>query len=502
MLPPEARLPDIASLIERQEYFTVHAPRQSGKTTAFRSLARRLNSEGRYTALLFSCETGARLEGDLEASIGAVVDTLLQQAEIELGPEQQPPAPDPAQPPSTRLRGLLTRWARQSPRPLVLFFDEVDSLRDEALLSVLRQLRSGFDSRPHAFPQSVALIGLRDIRDYRIASRDGDDRLGTESPFNINVESIKLRDFSRDEVASLYRQHTDDTGQVFAAAAIDRVWDLTRGQPWLVNAIAGLAVEKFATDPGQEISRDIIDAAKEELILRRGTHLDSLVDRLREPRVQRVLAPILAGQLLSPNVLDDDLEFVKDLGLVAESAGGLAVANAIYQEVIPRALSALLQCSIPLPAVAYVDRHGLLDPTALLGAFGIFWREHSEALLAQAPWAEAAAQLVFMAFLQRVVNGGGSVEREYGIGRGRIDLLVRWPAARPKQRLALELKTWREGGANPAPTGLDQLADYLDRLSLVRGYLVLFDQRPGRSIEARPPQKLEHRGKALEIWTF
>lgn len=440
MLPAEDRLPDVEMLLERQEYFTVHAPRQSGKTTSFRSLARRLNAEGRYTCLLFSCETGARLEGDLGASIDAVLDTLRQQAETELDSALQPPPPDPSQPPSTRLRGLLSRWARQSPRPLVLFFDEVDSLRDEALLSLLRQLRSGFDSRPEAFPQSVALIGLRDIRDYRIASREGSYRLGTESPFNINVASIRLRNFRRDEIATLYHQHTQDTGQSFEQGAIDAVWRLTQGQPWLVNALAALAVEKFQPNRQQAIAEKDIEAAKEELILNRGTHLDSLVDRLREPRVQRVLEPILAGQLLAPNVLDDDLEFAKDLGLVVESAEGLVIANAIYQEVIPRALSALLQGSIPMPTVRFVDEQGLLDADALFRAFDAFWREHSESLMAQAPWAEAAAQLVFMAFLQRLINSGGSVEREYGIGRGRIDLLVRWPATNWKQRLAIELK--------------------------------------------------------------
>jgi hypothetical protein len=66
----------------------------------------------------------------------------------------------------------------------------------------------------------------------------------------------------------------------------------------------------------------------------------------------------------------------------------------------------------------------------------------------------------------------------------------------------MELKIWRQGGANPAPSGLDQLADYLDRLSLEKGYLVIFDQRANRRIEAQPPEIVDHRGKTLEIWTF
>jgi hypothetical protein len=95
---------------------------------------------------------------------------------------------------------------------------------------------------------------------------------------------------------------------------------------------------------------------------------------------------------------------------------------------------------------------------------------------------EVAPQLVLMAFLQRIVNGGGFVTREYGVGRGRIDLLVRWPlpgAASPRgwQREALELKVWRDKRPDPLADGLVQLDAYLARLSLDSGVLVLFDRR-------------------------
>jgi hypothetical protein len=100
------------------------------------------------------------------------------------------------------------------------------------------------------------------------------------------------------------------------------------------------------------------------------------------------------------------------------------------------------------------------------------------------PYHEVAPQLVLMAYLQRIVNGGGQVEREYGVGRGRIDLLVRWPyrdadGARVLQREALELKLWAQGRPDPLAQGLAQLDAYLDRLSLRTGVLVVFDRRPG-----------------------
>src|SRR5205085_7532842 len=138
-------------------------------------------------------------------------------------------------------------WAQACPRPLVLFIDEIDSLRDEALVAVLDQLRAGYGRRPEGFPWSLALVGMRDVRDYKVAS-GGSDRLHTSSPFNIKVESVTMRNFTRDDVAELYQQHTDDTGQVFLPEAVDRAFYWTQGQPWLVNALARQLVEVLVPD--------------------------------------------------------------------------------------------------------------------------------------------------------------------------------------------------------------------------------------------------------------
>jgi hypothetical protein len=80
-----------------------------------------------------------------------------------------------------------------------------------------------------------------------------------------------------------------------------------------------------------------------------------------------------------------------------------------------------------------------------------------------------------MAFLHRVVNGGGSITREYAIGRGRMDLCLRHAGA----TLAIEIKVWRPGRPDPVATGLTQLDGYLAGLQLDGGWLVIFDRRPG-----------------------
>jgi hypothetical protein len=148
---------------------------------------------------------------------------------------------------------------------------------------------------PTGFPVSVGLIGMRDVRDYKVAA-GGSDRLQSSSPFNIKVESLTMRDFYAAEVAELYQQHTNDTGQSFEPEAMQLAFDLTQGQPWLVNAIARQLTEVVAPESSITITSAMVEEAKEILIRRQDTYLDSLAERLREDRVKAIMQPMLAGQ--------------------------------------------------------------------------------------------------------------------------------------------------------------------------------------------------------------
>lgn len=336
-LPVATRLPELRGLVDQRLYFVLHAPRQVGKTTTLLTLAQELTSEGSYAAVLLSMEQGASFGSDPGAAELAILSSWRGNALAWLPAELQPP-PWPDVPPGDRIKTALATWARAVPRPLVIFLDEIDALRDDALISVLRQIRAGFPNRPQHFPWSLALIGLRDVRDYKVAS-GSDSRLGTSSPFNIKAESLTLRNFTPQEVAELYAQHTAETGQAFLPDAIDLAYDLTRGQPWLVNALARQLMEVLVPDRTRAITKDDVNEAKEVLIRRQDTHLDSLVDRLREPRVRSILEPMLAGDVLG-DVPEDDVRFVLDLGLCRmDPSGGLEVANPIYREIIVRELS-------------------------------------------------------------------------------------------------------------------------------------------------------------------
>jgi hypothetical protein len=336
-LSPLVRLPELERLIAQESYFVIHAPRQTGKTTMMLTLAQHLTESGAYTAVMLSVEVGAVFPANPVQAEAAILDAWKAAAQFRLPSELHPPE-WPASEAGRRIGAALGAWAQASPRPLAVFIDEIDALHGETLISMLRQLRDGYPNRPGGFPQSVGLIGLRDVRDYKVAA-GGSERLNTASPFNIKVKSLTLRNFNAAEVAELYQQHATETGQVFTPEAIAHAFYLSQGQPWLVNALAKEVVEELVPDPAIAITPDHLNQAKEILIQRRDTHIDSLAERLREPRIRAIIEPMLAGQALD-NVPDEDIQFVLDLGLCRlDPEGGLAIANPIYSEVLPRVLT-------------------------------------------------------------------------------------------------------------------------------------------------------------------
>ena len=296
----------------------------------------------------------------------------------------------------------------------------------------------------------------------------------------------------RGEISGL-AQYSAERGNAFESAAVERLWELTCGQPWLVNALAYEACLRAqpGADPAQPVSMQAIDAAKEALIVRRVTHLDQLADKLREERVRRVILPMLAGSADWDYSLRD-LEYVRDLGLVA-AKDEVRMANPIYAEVVPRELTAVLQSGLELQVKPewYVQADGGLDVAGLLSAFQGYFREHAESWVQRYGHAEAGPQLVLHAYLQRVVNSGGRIGREYAVGRGRTDLLIEWgrgggSPVRPR-KYVIECKVRREnvGWESLLREGREQTAQYMDRCGAAAGHLLIFDSRPDRSWDER-----------------
>ena len=477
MVEAASRIHGVEQLIEMAQYFVIHAARQSGKTTYLQDLALRLNETGKYYALYCSLEG---MQGIEDAAIGIpqVVRNIKEALFFSVVPHKEEFALNPDYEHfSGVLKKELSLFCTLLAKPLILLFDEVDCLSDGTLISFLRQLRNGYNNMSTIpFVHSIALVGMRNIRDYKAKVRPDSQSLGSSSPFNIVSETFTLSNFTKEEVTSLYKQHTDETGQPFDTDAIDLIYTQTQGQPWLVNAVAREVIVKvLQSDYTQPITEPLAYQAIQNIILRRDTHIDSLLERLKEERVHRVIEPMLNGDDFN-DFLSDDYKYVSDLGLIKEIGGKIIPSNPIYAEVITRTLSFDAQMKFMLQKseanIPYYLKDDKLDMDALLMEFQQFSRENSDIWVERFQYKEAAPHLILNAFLQRVLNGGGYIIREPAAGTGRADLCVVYEG----QKYPIELKIRR--GTRTYQEGLEKTYQYIDTFGSLQGWLVIFDQRP------------------------
>ena len=517
---------EIQRLIAQKRYFLLHAPRQTGKTSVLLEMMEALNAQGRYHALYVNIEAAQTVRNDADKGMRIVCEAIAASARVyKVEPRLRAVvrallAEDE---PQGVLTQFLAQWAELSEKPIVLFLDEVDALVGDTLISLLRQIRAGYAQRPQAFPQSLVLCGLRDIQDYRIHRSDGEIITGG-SVFNIKAESLRLGNFSAAEVRGLFEQHSAATGQSFDEAIFAELWQDTYGQPWLVNALGHELTwrDRSARDRSTPISLEQYWAARERLIESRATHLDQLADKLQEPRVHRVVAPLLHGDSDQLEARAQDFQYVIDLGLIDRTVNKqVRISNRIYQEIIPRELNSAAQSMMVVPETPwFVDPDGGLNFHKLLEAFQQFFRENSESWLERFDYKEAGPQLLMQAFLQRIINGGGRISREYGLGRRRTDLAIEWPLQRlppssesgtegegesdwhgPIQRIVIELKLLRGSLDSVLAQGLEQTADYADSFKADEAHLVIFNRDPDVSWDEKIWQRPETRGtRTIRVW--
>ena len=505
-------LDEMLTLIRQKRYFVLHAPRQTGKTSCLLALRDYLNAHDDYIAVYANVEGGQAMRNNVEVVINSTCDVIADRMNAIVGSDLPYTVRETVRAVgiSSMLTSYLRRLSEALPKPLVLFIDEIDSLVGDSLVSVLRQLRAGYDDRPAHFPQSIVLCGVRDVRDYRIHTSSGEIITGG-SAFNIKAESLRLGDFTLNEIRELYGQHTAETGQRFEEDCFPFVWQATEGQPWLVNALGHEVTYKMKEnrDRSVVITPEMMYRAQERIIYRRDTHIDILIDKLREPRVRRVIEPILAStdEIDDSLMPSDDIQYVIDLGLIKREVGKpLRIANAIYREIIPRELTWSTQERLSQEPQWYQNADGSLNMEKLLTEFQQFSRQNADSWIGQLDYAEAGPQLLLQAFLQRVVNGGGYIDREYGLGRCRTDLLIRKPLTDgyggPVQRVVMELKILRGSLEAMIADGLRQTAKYMDYVGNVdEGHLIIFDRTGRLSWTKRIWHRTEHyQGRDITVW--
>ena len=474
MLAPEERLvgAQLSRYIRDELYWVLHAPRQTGKTTFLQSWMREINASGDAIACYVTVEACQGVP-DPSVAIPGICSSIKRSAEV-----YSLPVPETTSDYLSALNDILGNWAEKvAPKPLVVLFDEVDVLEGETMISFLRQLRGGFATRGvNKFPVSIALVGMRDLKDYITKSKDGKEP-NPGSPFNIKEDSARLSNFSEEDIAHLFEQRTAETGQQITPEALNYVFEQSNGQPWIVNSLFKRATMRILDEESTEtVTLELVREAREQMVLARETHLDALAYRLEDARIRGLIEQLIIGEPDATLAEGEAFRLCLDLGLVAIEDGTPVIANPIYREVIARQITYSTQLAIPKPEWCWQKEDGTLDMDALMREFQKFWRRHSPIWEPRSNYTEAFPHLLLMAFLQRVVNGGGYIEREYAAGRGRLDLMLLYNGL--WYLIEIKLIHYYDTPELVREEGLEQITRYRDSFdSIAASYLVIFDRR-------------------------
>ncbi|MDR2528856.1 MAG: ATP-binding protein [Synergistaceae bacterium] len=487
----------IESLIARGRHFLLCSPRQVGKTTFLLALKKKLNREGAYRCVYCNVETAQAASGDAERGVRLILNRIAQEAAHEFQDPRlyqnyhvilERTGPDGA------ILAAFERWLSedQPPKPpLVLMLDGIDLLSGGTLVSVLRQLRAGQASAPYLFPQSVILSAVRDIRDTEVDTGDGELLTG-RSGTDIREPSITLYDFTRAELRELCDQYTTETGQVFQEGVYPRLYALTGGRPWLVNALLCEALYEmnYAADPSKPVTTAILEAAKDHFITRQDAYLDQLATKLSRPGVREVLFPILSGAVWEKKPSQEILEYLKDLELIKKFSGGWSVTNAIAKELIPRILGRDMKDELlyAVERARFIKPDKRLDLQAALAFYQTLYRDRCMEWETRYDLKGAFPQILLQTFLLVLLGERGRMECECMLASGHTDIGVNWiyplkSGDLREERFIIRLQIFDNsqslGGA--VQSGAAQMAEYAHHRQAQEAYLLLLDERSGRT---------------------
>ncbi len=428
----------VGDIEEGGHFFTIWAPRQTGKTwlmqQAMQSISAEYKDRFALQRLSFGGLRGAALEPDAQRT-GRTVPVALE----KLLAKNLPGAVGPIQDWQDFI-GLFTREAGLWDQPLILLIDEVDTLHPELLDMMVAQFREIYLDRNRYLLHGLGLAGVRAV--LGVESRRG-------SPFNIQ-RSLRVPNFSREEVEDLFCQYEAESGQIVDPGIIERLYAATRGQPGLVCWFGEMMTETY--NPGADLP---IDLPLWEEIYDAAIHREwnntvlNLIKKAKRPYLNHVVE-LFSRSNIPFNIQSDWCSFLYLNGIIEEERIPAATRGKKYicrfsspfvQEALYNALTLDIVGEVlpippldPLDDLADVFAEPELDLLALLARY----KDYLKRLKARGlnPWkdqprradlhlTEAVGHFHLYSWLLNAIGRRCSVSPEFPTGNGKVDLHLR-----------------------------------------------------------------------------
>ena len=486
-------LNDILLHIKLERYFILHAPRQTGKTSSLLALQEYLNNSGEYFAIYATFELGQACVHNVKDGVKAIISQIKSRAEDKVSEIKNLNIFDIVETAGAEnaLKSFLSKICDISKKPVVLLADEVNTLIGDTLISVLRQLKDIYEDNDTNLPVSMILCCVKDLKDEMIKTSKH-EIINSGSILNIDTESLTMRNFSKDEINHLLQQHTECIEQRFNDKCLDVVFNYTDGQPWLVNALLEEATSdiKENRNPSVTITPEILETAKQNLVISKEIHLDQIVNKLDRDWMKRIILPMILGEKAEQQ--ESDIKKCIELNLVKYINNCYQIANPIYKDIIIDELTNLgFDNFLHKFRINSLNHDGSLNVKQILNILKEFWNEESDIPICYVRgYQDATPQLFVQAFLRRVANGNGFVNREYGLGKGRTDIMLKWQYDKEGQtiyqKIVMELKVinQKQSYDKLKQQAIEQTAKYAKTCGTKEAHILIFDRHKSQNWQA------------------
>lgn len=482
MVDTSNKIDKIIKLVRNEEYFIINRPRQYGKTTTLFLLEKTLNKNEEYFVISISFEGIGDLIFEDEARFSKGLLNILKRT-VELEDLEVSAFIDKEKETVENLDDLssfITRLVKRINKKVVLMIDEVDkSSNNQLFLSFLGMLRNKYLLRnvgkDYTF-YSVILAGVHDVKTLKIKIRPEDEHK-YNSPWNIASEFDVDMSFSQKEIETMLDDYVENKGvKLDKEYFSERLYYYTSGYPFLVSKLCKIIDEKIMQEDRLVWYKDYMDLAVKEILMESNTNFDSLIKNIENNDELK--------KLVKRIILDnDEVTYVPDnpvinmgiiYGIFKNENGKIKINNRIYEQRIYNYMSSLVETSVNIgyynQKSGYIKQDGELDVRRILIKFSEFMKhEYSDKREA---FLEADGRLLFLAFINPIINGTGFAFKEVQGGEEkRFDVVITYN----KKMYILELKRW--SGEEYHKNGLTQLGEYLEQYGLDEGYLLIFDFR-------------------------
>jgi hypothetical protein len=485
---------DIKTMVDLGRYFSIFAPRQSGKTTFFEGFCSDIEKDTGYVAILLSFQDYKNLNSQrfyqliqrdlyrqLVNRLNAVNCPKLDAIRAYLDSHNLTD--------HTCFRELFEELNQIVKfKKIVIFIDEFDGIPIDELenfLTTLRELYQRYKKQTDKALYSVGLVGIRNITKLIV---------GGVSPFNI-ADQVKLPPFTLKNVRDLYTQYTEETNQPFTDEAIKKVHEETAGQPWLVNRIGTILTINIKPETTAPITEEDVEKAIDILLYEENSHFDNITEKAKQYK-ETFIDIVFNGVEYIPG--DEEQSLLLTHGLIKAEGKNVRISNPIYQKRFTKTFFRESGAIVDVSVKGYFRHDGLLNMEAILSDFEeyIIQIGVSAFYQSQKPY-EKTGQFLLTAWLYQFVEGRkGELRYEVPSGLGRMDILLIYHG----HKYIIETKINRSSLDKTVEKAIDQLCGkYLLTEQVDEGYVVIFDLKTTVG-ELCTPQKHIVEGK--EILSF